>query len=161
MADEQREQERSTSTEGRGNAGASGDAASGAAEGQKKQGGTRERLDVAELARDMGIAAVAGAALGAVWRVAQLVQPERADALKKSAVGAAREIASAAGAAAGNVVTSRPVNELLPTRLENGKRAEMVKSALKEAVAAAGDAAKDILEAKGKGGSEGAGGKEE
>ncbi|MBD0328590.1 MAG: hypothetical protein ICV64_00580 [Thermoleophilia bacterium] len=117
----------------------------------KRDGGDGGGLRMGELARDMGIGALAGAALGAVWRVAQVVQPERTEALKKSAGGAAREIASAAGAAAGNVVTSRPVNELLPTKLENGKRAEMMKSALKEAVAAAGDAAKDILEAKGKG----------
>ena len=152
MADETTEQEGGSGTEDRDDRHARGEETSPAkAEGKQPQEGIRSGLDFGELARDMGIGALAGAALGAVWRVAQLVQPERTEGLKKSAAGAAREIASAAGTAAGNVVTSRPVNELLPTRLENGKRAEMVKSALKEAVAAAGDAAKDILEAKGKG----------
>jgi hypothetical protein len=117
---------------------------SGASSGKTKTPG------VGEVLRDMGVGALVGAVVGAAWRVARTVQPEGAEAVKGSITGAAREMASAAGNAVGDVLASKPVNQLLPTKIENGKRAEVMKSTLKEAVAAAGDAAKGVLESKGK-----------
>lgn len=105
------------------------------------------------VARDMAVGALLGAAVGAAWRLARTLQPEGAEALKANVAGAAKEVGAAAGSAVRDVVASKPVNELISARGADGRRAEMMRSTLKEAVAAAGDAAKGVLESKGAGGS--------
>ena len=151
MADEEKEQGQD------GGGGASGKELEkssqdvGAKGTDQSKGAQREKPGAGEVVRDMGLGALIGAAVGAVWRVARTVQPDSADAVKRSVAGAAREMATAAGNAVGDVLASKPVNQLLPTKMENGKRAEMMKSTLKEAVVAAGDAAKGVLESKGGG----------
>ena len=128
----------------------------GAAEssGNRSEGERRDEereYTLAGVVRDMAVGALVGALVGAAWRVARTFQPEGADAVKTNVTGAAREIGAAAGAAVREVVASKPVNELIAAKGEDGKRAELMKSTLKEAVAAAGDAAKGVLESKGGG----------
>jgi len=120
----------------------------------KGERGKRETPSAGEVVRDMGVGAFVGAVVGAAWRIVRTMQPDSAEAVKRSVTGSAREMATAAGNAVGDVLASKPVNQLLPTKIENGKRAEVMKSTLKEAVVAAGDAAKGVLESKG-GGSKG------
>ncbi len=106
----------------------------------------------AGIARDMAVGALAGAIVGGALRVARTLQPERADEVKANVTAAAREVAAAAGTAVRDVVTSKPVNELMQATGGDGDRTEFVKSTLRDAVAAAGDAARGVLESKGGGG---------
>jgi len=125
-----------------------------AVKGGDKADAKRQPPAAGDVVRDMGVGALVGALVGAAWRVIRTVQPDSANAVKRSVTGAAREMATAAGNAVGDVLASKPVNQLLPTKMENGKRAEVMKSTLKEAVVAAGDAAKGVLESKSSGGKE-------
>lgn len=122
-------------------------------EGKSAQAGMEQHLPgFRDVLKDMAVGAVAGAVLGAAWRLARTLQPEGADALKTRGAETARQIGGAAGTAVRDVLASKPMNELLPGRGEDGKRADVMKSTLKEAVAAAGDAAKGVLEGKRSGG---------
>lgn len=112
-----------------------------------KEGGSA----LAPVVRDMAVGAVAGAVLGAAWRLARAVQPERIETATASVTEAAKEIGTAAGAAVRDVLASKPIQEVLSARGEDGKGADLMKSTLKEAAAAAGDAAKGVLESKGAG----------
>ena len=112
-----------------------------------KEGGSA----LAPVVRDMAVGAVAGAVLGAAWRVVRAVQPDRMETAKASVIGAAKEIGAAAGAAVRDVLASKPIHEVLSGKGEDGKGADLMKSTLKEAAAAAGDAAKGVLESKGAG----------
>lgn len=107
----------------------------------------------AGVARDMAVGAFVGAMAGAAWRVARTLQPERLDAVKANVTEVGKEIGAAAGGAVREVLASRPINELISARGDDGKRAEIAKSMLSDAVAAAGDAAKGVLESKGAGSS--------
>ncbi len=110
----------------------------------------------AGVARDMAIGALAGAVIGGAWRMARTLQPESAEAAKANVTEAAREIGVAAAVAVRDVLTSKPVNELMMVKSGDGDRTEVVKTTLRDAVAAAGDAARGVLESKG-GGSAGRG----
>ena len=90
------------------------------------------------------VGAVAGGAVGA--GVGALVA-RRPEALRQTAglvSGNARQIATAAGAAAAEVVAAKGLNQLV-TGDENGDRAQLMKQSAKEAGAAAAKAARDSL----------------
>lgn len=90
------------------------------------------------------VGAVAGGAVGA--GVGALVA-RRPQALRQAAGlvgGNARQVATAAGVAAAEVVASKGLNQLV-TGDDNGDRAQLMKQSAKEAGAAAAKAARDSL----------------
>jgi hypothetical protein len=90
------------------------------------------------------VGAVAGSVAGAGVGVLVARRPEALSQAKGMIGGRAREIASAAAAAAAtDVVTSRHLNQLVTA--DGSDRAEMVKQAATEAGVAAAKAARDSL----------------
>ena len=90
------------------------------------------------------VGAVAGSAIGAGVGVLVARRPEALKQVTGLIGGNAKQIASAAGVAAADVVASRGLNQLVSGD-ENGDRAEVMKQSAMEAGAAAAKAARDSL----------------
>ena len=90
------------------------------------------------------VGAVAGSAVGAGVGVLVAGRPEALRQVTSLIGGNARQIATAAGVAAADVVASRGLNQLVSGD-ENGDRGQLMKQSAKEAGAAAAKAARDSL----------------
>ena len=90
------------------------------------------------------VGAVAGSAVGAGVGVLVARRPEALKQVTGLIGGNAKQIASAAGVAAADVVASRGLNQLVSGD-ENGDRAQVMKQSAMEAGAAAAKAARDSL----------------
>jgi hypothetical protein len=90
------------------------------------------------------VGAVAGSAVGAGVGALIARRPEALRQLTGLIGGNAKQIASAAGVAAADVVASRGLNQLVSGD-ENGDRAQVMKQSAMEAGAAAAKAARDSL----------------
>ena len=89
------------------------------------------------------VGAVAGSVVGAGVGVLVARRPEAIRQTTDLIGGNARQIATAAGAAAADVVASRGLNQLVSG--ENGDRGQLMKQSAMEAGAAAAKAARDSL----------------
>jgi hypothetical protein len=104
------------------------------------------------------IGAVAGSVAGAGLGMLFAQRPETLAEARDALEGSGRHVARAAAAAAGEVVASRHLNQLLKGN-GNGDRGELMKQAAKEAGAAAASAARDhIISLRGEEGSKAKGG---
>ena len=90
------------------------------------------------------VGAVAGGAVGAGVGALVARRPEALRQAKDLVGGNVRQIATAAGVAAAEVVTSKGLSQLV-TGDQNGDRAQLMKQSAKEAGAAAAKAARDSL----------------
>lgn len=90
------------------------------------------------------VGAVVGGATGAGIGMLFARQPEALEQAKNAIGGSGRHVARAAAVAAGEVMTSRHLNQLLKGE-GNGERGEVMKQAAKEAGVAAATAARDTI----------------
>jgi hypothetical protein len=115
-----------------------------APEDDESQSEAAEQTTTRWAIRGAVVGAVAGSAVGAGVGVLVARRPEALRQLTGLIGGNAKQIASAAGVAAADVVASRGLNQLVSGD-ENGDRAQVMKQSAMEAGAAAAKAARDSL----------------
>lgn len=109
-------------------------------------GGSAQRPRLGPVAaRGAAGGAAVGAVLGGALAVARVLRPEQAEALKQTLADAGRDVATAAVRAAGGVLTTKPVSDLLAASRGNGGGSDAVKQTAKEVGVAAASAARDAI----------------
>ena len=104
------------------------------------------RLTPGDVAKAAAVGALAGAAVGAFLRIADAeTGSQQLDAVKKTAVAAGRDVATAALGAATEVVARNRVVELVSRKPDNGDRGAAMRMTAKEAGLAAAVAARRVL----------------
>lgn len=116
----------------------------GAPEDAESQGAAAEATTARWAIRGAVVGAVAGSAVGAGVGVLVARRPEALRQVPGLIGGNARQIASAAGVAAADVVASKGLTHLVSGD-QNGDRAQLMKESAMEAGAAAAKAARDSL----------------
>ena len=89
------------------------------------------------------VGAAAGAAVGAGIGAVLAARPDLLDAAKETVGGAGRDVAKSAALAAGQVVSTRSVTNLVSSG--DADRSDVMKQTAREAAAAAAGAARDTL----------------
>lgn len=89
------------------------------------------------------VGAAAGAAVGAGIGAVLAARPDLLDSAKETVGGAGRDVARSAALAAGQVVSTRSVANLVSSG--DGERSDVMKQTAREAAAAAAGAARDTL----------------
>ena len=124
----------------------SGGEADGRDDAATAAGGGEARIAPGDVAKAAAVGALAGAVVGALLRIADAETGARQlDAVKKTAVAAGRDVATAALAAATEVVARNRIGELVARKPGNGDRSAAMRNTAKEAGVAAAVAARRVL----------------
>ena len=117
---------------------------------QSQQEGARTPDDggiaVADVAKAAAVGALAGAVVGALLRIADAeAGAHQLEAVKRTAIAAGRDVATAALTAGTEVVARHRLAELVARKPANGERGAAVRNTAKEAGVAAAVAARRVL----------------